>query len=231
MSVLSNGTELDGGPKGAARETERFCVSTQAVRPIGALIRFVVGPDGAVVPDVKCRLPGRGVWVTASRAAVGAAVRRKAFARSFRREVRVAGDLIAVTERLLENAALDALAVAGKAGEVVTGFAKVEAALGRGNARALLHASDAAADGVRKIDAVLRSHFGARADKMTVISAFSSAQLDLALGRSNVVHAALLAGPTSGTFQMRCLRLERFRTGDPGDQDHRLRGRIGAPEN
>ena len=95
------------------------------------MIRFVVGPDGEAVPDVKRKLPGRGIWVTATRAAIEDAVKRNVFARGFKRDVRVARDLAEQTERLLERAALDALAIAGKAGTVVSGFSKVEAAVGR----------------------------------------------------------------------------------------------------
>ena len=80
------------------------------------MIRFVVGPAGEAVPDVKRKLPGRGIWITASRAAIEEAVKRNVFARGFKRDVRVAGDLAAQVERLLERAALDALAIAAKAG-------------------------------------------------------------------------------------------------------------------
>ncbi len=95
---------------------------------------------------------------------------------------------------------------------MVAGFAKVEAALVQGDAAALLHASDAAPDGVRKLDGTLRRNTdGDRT--IAVLNAFTSAQLDLALGRANVVHAALLAGPESKAFLTRARRLERFRTG------------------
>ena len=122
--------ELDSGPR--ARAAERLCVATRTVRPVSDLIRFVVGPEGDAVPDVKRRLPGRGIWVTATQEALDEAIRRKAFARGFKREVRLPSDLVARTERQLERAALDALAVAGKAGLVATGFAKAEAVLERG---------------------------------------------------------------------------------------------------
>jgi predicted RNA-binding protein YlxR (DUF448 family) len=211
---------LDTGPRKTAHGTERLCAATGTVRPIDEMIRFVVSPEGTAVPDLKRRLPGRGVWITATRAALGTAIARKAFARSFKRDVRVAPDLVDSTERLLERAALDALAIAYKAGRVVAGFAKVEAALI--DAVALLHASDAAADGVRKLNAALRRSSGDGGHSggsdgghgaVLVLDAFTSAQLDLALGRSNVVHAALLAGPESKAFLTRAARLERFRTG------------------
>src|SRR5262249_32619262 len=102
--------ETDAGPR--QRTPERLGIVTGEVKPATEMVRFVVGRDGAVVPDVKHKLPGRGVWVTAARAAVAAAMARKAFARSFRRDVKVAPDLPALTDELLARAALDALAVA-----------------------------------------------------------------------------------------------------------------------
>ena len=212
MPLPTPATETDTGPRMPGRE--RLCAATREVRPVGELIRFVAGPDG-VVPDVKRKLPGRGLWITASRKALADAVARKAFARGFKRDVRVPADLAALTERLLVQSALDALAIAGKAGLAPAGFAKVEAALMRDRVVALLHASEAAADGVKKLTGVLKSR--PDVDRITAIRAFDSAQLDLALGRANVVHAALLAGPTSDTFLARFQRLERFRTGEPGE--------------
>src|SRR5262249_11001661 len=139
---------LDQGPRRIASGSERFCAATGEVTPVADMIRFVVAPDGAVVPDLKRRLPGRGIWITATRPALCSALARKAFARSFKREVRVAGDLVDSTERLLEQAALDSLAMAHKAGRTVIGFARVEAALGRERVAALIQGSDAGQDGV-----------------------------------------------------------------------------------
>jgi hypothetical protein len=182
------------------------------------MIRFVVGPDG-VVPDLKRKLPGRGIWITATRAALTDAVAHHSFARAFKREVSVANDLVELTERLLARSTLDALAIAGKAGAVAAGFAKTAAALARDEVVALLQAAEAGADGVSKLKAVLRRR--PDADRIAVIAGFSSTQLDLALGRSNVVHAALLAGPASTTFLARFARLERFRTGELGTAGNR----------
>jgi predicted RNA-binding protein YlxR (DUF448 family) len=203
---------LDTGPRKSASGTERLCAATGTVRPVDDMIRFVVSPEGTAVPDLKRRLPGRGVWVTATRSALGQAIARKAFARSFKRDVRPAPELVELTERLLERAALDALAIAYKARRVLAGFAKVEAALVDGDAVALLHASDAAPDGVRKLNATARRNSDDHGS-IAVLAAFTSAQLDLALGRSNVVHAALLAGPESKAVLARLARVERFRTG------------------
>jgi len=210
MIAPSPDIDLDAGPR--AQERERMCVATRTVRPVTDMIRFVIGPDGEAVPDLKRKLPGRGVWVTATQDALSDAVKRKALARGFKREVRLPADLVARTGELLERAALDALAMAGKAGLVATGFTRVEAALAREKVVALLHAAEAAADGVRKLDAALRRRL--EHDPIVTIGILTSAQLDLAFGRPNVVHAALLAGPPSDTFLARLQRLERFRSGE-----------------
>jgi len=214
MNVLSTASELDTGPRD--REVERLCVATRTVRPVTDLIRFVIGPDGQAVPDLKRKLPGRGVWITATQQVLGEAIKRKAFARGFKRDVRLPADLLSRTEHLLERAAIDALAMAGKAGLVATGFAKVEAALAHDKVIALLHAAEASPDGARKLDAALRRRPKDR--PIGVVSSLTVAQLDLALGRPNVIHAALLAGTPSDTFLARLRRLERFRTGDLGPQ-------------
>jgi hypothetical protein len=206
--------EPDGGPR--ARERERLCAATRTVRPISDLIRFVIGPDGEAVPDVKSKLPGRGIWVTATRDALAEAIKRKAFARGFKREVRLPSDFVSRTEQLLERAVLDALAVAGKAGLVAAGFAKVETALGHNEIVALLHAADASSEGIRKLGAAWRRRRPVR--PLVVIGFLTSAQLDLALNRPNVIHAALFAGPVSETFLARCRRLERFRADDQHNQ-------------
>src|SRR5215203_831671 len=123
MLARADTEDTDQGPREARRRTERFCALTREVKPIDELIRFVVAPDGAVVPDLKRRLPGRGVWVTATRAAVDEAVKRRGFARGFKREVRAAADLGAEVERQLQRSVLDALAMVHKAGRVALGFA------------------------------------------------------------------------------------------------------------
>jgi len=202
--------ELDAGPRKGGPGTERLCALTRAVKPVDELIRFVVGPDG-VVPDLKRKLPGRGLWITGEKAALKDAVTRNVFARGFKRELRVTPELVEQTERLLVRAALDALAIAGKAGLVTAGFAKVEAAIAHDDIVGLIHATDSGADGVAKLSGALRRRGDAA--PVTVIRAFTTAQLDLALGRSNVVHAALIAGPANDTFLARYARLERFQAG------------------
>jgi hypothetical protein len=208
--------DTDRGPAEGRRGVERLCALTRETKPLAELIRFVAALNGAIVPDLKRRLPGRGVWVTARRAAIEEAVKRNVFARSLKREVRAAVDLGTTVERQLEAAALDALGIAHKAGRVAIGFTRTEAALAGAPVVAVLNAADGAADGTRKIAAALaRRQTGENAGEIPIVSAFTSAQLDLALGRPNVIHAALLAGPASNGFLERYRSLERFRI-DPG---------------
>src|SRR3954462_12086141 len=121
MLARLHDSALDGGTRKRAPGTQRFCAVTGAVKPVEELMRFVISPDGAAVPDLKRRLPGRGIWITATRQALHTAVARKVFARSFKRDVRVTPDFVGSTEQLLERAALDALAIAHKAGSVAIG--------------------------------------------------------------------------------------------------------------
>jgi uncharacterized protein len=216
--------DLDNGPRTDRSATMRMCAVTREVRPIGELIRFVVSPQGEVIPDLKRKLPGRGLWVSASRQAVAEAVRRHQFGKGFKRDVRVAPTLAADTDALLTRSVIEALAMAAKAGQVVSGFGKVEDALRQRQAhasvqalvQALVHAADGAADGIRKLDAIARQNAAVNdeSNSFPVVTALTSEQLDLALGRSNVIHAALLAGPASKTFLSRSQILVRYRMAD-----------------
>jgi uncharacterized protein len=212
--------DLDNGPRTDKSATMRMCAVTREVRPIDELIRFVVSPQSEVMADLKRKLPGRGLWISASRQAVAEATRRNQFGKGFKRDVRVAPTLAADTEVLLERSAIEALAIAAKAGQVISGFGKVEDALvqrqARASIKALIHASDGAADGIRKLDAIVRQNAGNDDElrEFPVLTALTSEQLDLALGRSNVIHAALLAGPASRTFLSRSHVLVRYRMAD-----------------
>jgi predicted RNA-binding protein YlxR (DUF448 family) len=212
--------DLDNGPRTDKSATVRMCAVTRAVRPIGELIRFVVSPQGEVIADLKRKLPGRGLWVSASRQAVAEAVRRNQFSKGFKRDVRATATLAADTEALMVRGVIEALAMAAKGGQVVSGFSKVEGALQQGKGQnpvsALIHASDGAADGIRKLDAILRQNAGNRDEsrEFPVVTTLTSEQLDLALGRSNVIHAAVLAGPASKTFLSRSQILVRYRMAD-----------------
>ena len=212
--------ETDEGLSGARKGVERLCVATRAVRPVEDMLRLVAAPDGKVVPDVERKLPGRGVWITATRDAVERALRERAIQRAFRGDAEVDAELPALIGRLLERSALEGLSLANKSGQVVTGAGKVEAALNAGDVALLIHASDARPDGARKLDALAR----AAGERLPVLRAFRGEQLDLALGRPNVVHAALLAHPAGAGFLGRCLRLDRWRNGETAVGDRGTAG-------
>jgi predicted RNA-binding protein YlxR (DUF448 family) len=219
MLALADPVDLDNGPRTAKSGTQRMCAVTRSVRPIDELIRFVVSPSGEAIADLKRRLPGRGLWVSASHRAVSDAARRNLFGRGFKRHVLVSPTLAQDTDNLMVRGIVEALAMAAKAGQLVSGFTKVEAALEADRAQALIHAADGAADGVRKLDAVVRHSAGTgdRSCEIPVIKVLTSAQLDLALGRSNVIHAALLAGSAGKTFLSRCQILVQYRLADDGN--------------
>jgi hypothetical protein len=214
--LASTDPELDDGPRTGKSATMRMCAVSREVRPIDELIRFVLAPDASIVPDLKRKLPGRGMWISASRAAVAEAVRRHHFSKAFRRDLRISSTLPAETEVLLVRSVIEALAIAAKAGQVVAGFGKVESALREAAVAVLIHASDGAEDGIRKLDALALQKDGIRGaePKFPIVTALNSAELDLALGRSNVIHAALLAGAASRTFLSRSQMLVRYRMAD-----------------
>ena len=212
----------DAGPKAAG--TERLCVVARVAKPVDDLLRFVAGPDGTLAPDIKRKLPGRGVWVTASRRALEAAVRRGAFARSLKEGIKIPADLPDLVDRLLARAALDALAIANKAGRVVAGFERVGSALRADRLAALIHATEASPEGVRKLAGV---QTGA---PVPLVRTFTASQLGLALGRPNVIHAALLGGREGDGFLARWRTLERYRATDDGEEPTRAGTEVVQPQ-
>ena len=189
-------------------EPERTCIATRQVLPQAAMIRFVAAPDGSVVPDLRQRLPGRGVWVTASAGAVAEAVRRKAFARGLKAKAVAAPGLADEVGELLRREALQALALANKAGAVICGAAKIEGGARKGFV-ALVHASDASAQGVEKLERAVRSA-GRDRPAIPAIRLFSGAELSLSLGREHVIHAALVAGGPAGNVLRRARAADQY---------------------
>ena len=190
----------------------RLCVVTRTEQPPDQLIRFVLAPGGGIVPDLGRRLPGRGVWVTATRDSVALAVKRGLFAKSLKQPVKAGKELVDQVEKLLAFEARQALSLANKAGLVTTGFSKVEIALEKGVVEVLVAASDASQDGTGKLARKFRAIRGAAQREAPVIGDFSSAELDLAFGGSNVIHAGVAAGALSRRVSECCRRLRRFRS-------------------
>ena len=180
-----------------------MCIVTRQVKDEAELIRFVRAPDGAVVPDLARKLPGRGLWVSLDAAVLADAIKRKLFARGFQAETVIPPDLPYIVSRQLRQQALSLLSLARKAGEAVAGFMKVEEMLGRGRARMLFHAAEAAPDGCRKLDKLAWPG-------VERIVLFESRELVLAFGRSNVVHAAVAKGGLAEKLSAAVRRIETF---------------------
>ena len=172
-----------------ASRQRRDAVSGE-IMPEASLIRFVASPDGGVAPDLARKLPGRGVWVAATREAVAQAVKRNAFARSAKTQLRPAADLADRVAELLRQRLLAGLGLARRAGDLTLGFEKAAAAVEAGRAAWLIEAADGAADGRRKmLQSLARSSSAPR-----LFGAFGADELSLALGLSPVIHLAFLAG-------------------------------------
>ena len=214
MQRLAENAIMDQGVR-VATARARLCVAAREVRPVDELIRFVVGPDGTMVADLKRRFPGRGAWITARRRLVEEAVRRQVFGRAFKAHVKVSPDLPGELDRLLEQSALNALSIAHRAGLVILGFEKT--AVAAAPLVALIRARDAG-EGYGHRPAAAPSRHADHTVEVKIIEAFTSAQLDLASGGLNVVHAALLAGRASETFVARWRLLEYYRADHPGNR-------------
>lgn len=190
---------------------DRTCIVTRKSGSAEELIRFVAGPDGQVVPDIKGNLPGRGAWVSASRPVLEDAIKRKAFPRSFKQEVAVESNLSELVDQLLVRAALGNLAMARKAGAVVTGSSKVDAAIRSGQVRLVLHAVEAAEDGRRKISQAIHAARLQTKQTVSVMSLFTGDEMGVAFGDNHVVHAALLNVQAADGFIKTARKLVAYR--------------------
>lgn len=197
---------------------DRTCIVTREAAEPDELIRFVVGPDNSIVPDLKRKLPGRGCWVTADRLHVDKAAGKNLFARVFKKDVTVSPDLGALVDALLAKSALGALGLARKAGAVALGATKVESAVRSGDALLVLHADEASEDGLRKITNARRATAYAGGPETYAYKLFSEADLSLALGGTNVIHAAVLADDAGRAAQKRMVALDRYRGGSPDER-------------
>ena len=193
----------------------RMCIVTRESGTPETLIRFVAGPDGSVVPDLKRQLPGRGCWVKAERALVDKAVAKKLFARALKTDATAAADLGATVDRLLAANLAGMMNLARKAGGFISGSAKVDAAVRSGEALAVFHSLDAAADGVRKIDQARKAwHLGMETEaEIPSFRFFTDGEMQELMGQNAFIHAAALAGQAGEGVVKRANLLERYRNG------------------
>lgn len=190
---------------------DRTCIVTGRAGSADDMIRFVAGPDGNVVPDLKRALPGRGCWVTAHRDLVDKAVKKKLFRRGLKQDVVADLELGALVDHLIARRALGQLGLARKAGAAVTGATQVDKAVRSGTAIAVLHDPGAAPDGVRKIDQARTFVVRMDGPDIPAFKSFAPGELDLALGVGNVIHAAILDGQPGRAALRHLVFLDRFR--------------------
>ena len=198
-----------GGKTGARQDgPERKCIVTGQSAPKSGLIRFVVGPEGDIVPDLAEKLPGRGIWVSADRAAIDKAARKGLFARAARTRVEAPDDLAARVETMLARRVTDLLSLARKSGAAVAGFEKVKDWLAKDEAEVLIQASDGSGRGKSKLSTPQGGRF---------IGWLTADELGLAFGRQNVIHVALAAGGLASRVVEDAARLKGLRLSDGGD--------------
>jgi predicted RNA-binding protein YlxR (DUF448 family) len=197
-----------GGKDKTRDDPERRCIATGEAQPKRGLIRFAVSPDGVVVPDVLEKLPGRGIWVAADRAALETAVKKGLFARAAKQAVTVPETLVADVEALLVRRLIDGVSMARKAGRAIAGYEKVRDWLGKEEARILFQASDGSERGKSKLHAP-----GGRGSYFEVLTA---SELGLSFGRERVIHAALGFGGLTERIREDAIRLSGVREVDGG---------------
>lgn len=223
MENLEPEREKTGKKKRAGRKkaneakAERQCIASRETLPKAELIRFVVGPENDVVPDLAAKLPGRGLWVKADRQALDLAVSKNHFSRAAKTRVNVRADLTAQVEALLLRRVQDHIGLAQKAGAAFAGFDKVEAFVTNKAPLLLLEAADGATDGREKLLRLLKRHNEGQKTAIKLVGMLNSEELSLAFGRQRVIHAALTATPVSKMVLADLKRLSGFRKMVPED--------------
>lgn len=193
-----------GGRKEERDGPERRCIATGDSQPARGLIRFVVGPDGQIVPDVAGKLPGRGIWVSADRAALDLAVKKKLFARAARKAVVVPEGLADLVTMLVRQRVIDLLSLARKSGQAIAGYEKCRELAMADEMAVLIQAADGSTRGKTK----LRPPGGPE----TYIDWLTARELGLAFGREHVIHSALRAGGLRRPVVEEAARLAGLRT-------------------
>ena len=188
--------------------TERKCIATGEVQPKFGLIRFVVGPDQHIVPDVLGKLPGRGIWVSAKYETLAKAVSKSLFSRGVKQAVSVPDNLISDIETQLARRVIDLISLARKSGQAVSGYEKVKDWLSKETARVLIQASDGSARGKSKLSTPYGGSF---------IGWLTADELGLAFGRQTAIHGALASGGLTSRIVEEAARLKGLRVIDDSD--------------
>lgn len=210
-SAMAEPTDVAGEEAALAAPNLRRCIVTRQALEKAAMIRFVLDPEGQVVPDLKGKLPGRGLWVTADRAVLAEAAKRNAFAKAARQSAKVPADLVERVAELARREVAELIGLARKSGQLRAGFEKVQIALEAGKVRVLIAASDGAEDGRGKL-ARLASRTGAGSG-VEIVAPLTAAELAQALGREHAVHAAVAPSGIADRIIAACRRLSGLQAG------------------
>lgn len=190
----------------------RTCIVTKMEKSPDEMIRFVQGPENRVYPDLQRKLPGRGVWVTARKTDLEHAIAKNLFSRSFKDKVMVDNNLPDLVLDLMRKSSLQALAMAKKAGLMVTGQAKAEALIREGGSLVLIQANDAGGDGVKKLQSAIKAQKVYEEREVKIIDEFSSMELDNTLNGTNTAYIALLEGGATEKLVQMIGRLVEYKT-------------------
>jgi predicted RNA-binding protein YlxR (DUF448 family) len=183
---------------------QRRCLVSRGAFPVDQLIRFVVGPNQIIVPDIDGRLPGRGLWLRAQREIIDAACDGRHFAKAARASVQTEAGLADRVEDLLSRRCLNIVGLARRSSDAVAGFEKVKALLKSRKSAVLFIANDGGNDGRRKILSV--------GGNVAVIDLFSSTELGHVFGREKTVFAAVVEGGLADLLVREAGRLKGFRS-------------------
>lgn len=200
-----------GQPKDRSDGPERKCIATGEVRPRHEMVRFVIGPENQIVPDIAEKLPGRGIWVSADRAALDKAIGKGLFRKAARQAVTLPDDLPGVVEEQLAQRVVNLISLARKGGKAVSGYEKVKGWLSKDEAEILIQASDGSERGKTKLSTPYRGSF---------IGWLSAEELGRAFGRQTVIHAVLGAGGLAKRVVEEASRLKGLRVSG-GDMSRR----------
>jgi len=213
-----------------ASPTLRRCIVTRQALEKPAMIRFVLDPDGRVVPDLKEKLPGRGLWVTADRETLAQAAAKNAFAKAARQSAKVPADLVERVAELAKREVAELIGLARKSGQLRAGFEKVQIALHGGKVRVLIAAKDGAEDGRRKLARLASSAPGNSG--VEICAPLNAAELAQALGRDHAVHAAVAESGIAERIIVACRRLAGLRAPEPQNAGGSTAGAAGVgPQN
>ena len=196
-----------GASKDRESGEERKCLATGEVHPKYRLIRFVIGPEGQVFADVMGKLPGRGMWVTADRAALELAVKKGLFSRSAKQPVKIPENLVDEVEKQLARRVVDLISMQRKAGKAIAGYEKVKSWLQTEEALVLIQAVDGSGRGKSKLSTPHYGHY---------IGCLTADELGLAFGRQTVIHGALASGGLTLRVVEEAHRLNGVRKNEAG---------------